>query len=49
MGCQIMMPRYGLSDHDAQMLELHVGNLNNNKNKYKTSTIMKIDFNTINE
>ena len=39
----------GLSDHDAQMLELHAGNLINNTNKYKTSTIRKFDSNTINE
>jgi hypothetical protein len=39
----------GLSDHDAQLLELHVGNIINNKNKHKTSYIRKINFNTINE
>jgi hypothetical protein len=38
-----------LSDHDAQMLELHAVNLNNNRNDYKTTTIRKIDCNTINE
>jgi hypothetical protein len=43
------MPTHGLSDHDAQMQKLHVGNLNNTKNKYKTSPVRKIDFNTINE
>jgi hypothetical protein len=37
----------GLSDHDAQMLELYVENLNSKRNNYKT--IRKIDFNTINE
>jgi hypothetical protein len=37
----------GISDHDAQMLELYVGNLNN-KNEYKTITIRKIDLNSIN-
>ena len=39
----------GLSDHDAQMLELHVGNLNNNKLKHKSLSIRKIDFNTVAE
>ena len=39
----------GVSDHDAQMLELHVVNLNTNRNYYKTITIRKMDFNTINE
>jgi len=29
----------GLSDNDAQMLELHVVNLNNKRNNYKTITI----------
>jgi len=36
----------GLSDHDAQMLELRVGKLNNNKLKHKSLSIRKIDFNT---
>jgi len=31
----------GLSDHDAQMLELHAVNLNINRNAYKTTTIKK--------
>jgi hypothetical protein len=44
-----MMPVCGLSDHDAQMLQLRVGNLINNKKKYKILTIGNIDFNTINE
>jgi len=39
----------GLSDHDAQMLELHVGNLKKNKHKHKTLIIRKINSNTINE
>jgi hypothetical protein len=39
----------GLSDHDAQMLELQVGNLKTYKNKYQTLTIRKIDFNSLNE
>jgi len=39
----------GLSDHDAQLLELNVGNLKNNKNKNQTLTIRKIDLFTINE
>jgi len=39
----------GLLDHDVQMLELHVVNLNSNRNDYKTITIRKIYFNTINE
>jgi len=39
----------GLSDHDAQMLELHVGNLKKNKHKHKPLVIRKINFNTINE
>jgi hypothetical protein len=38
----------GLSDHDAQMLELCVVNLNSNRNNYKTITIRKINFNGIN-
>jgi hypothetical protein len=38
----------GLSDHDAQMLELHAVNLNSNKNDYKTITIRKFYFNKIN-
>jgi hypothetical protein len=38
-----------ISDHDAQMLELNVINLNGNINNYKNITIRKIDFNTINE
>jgi hypothetical protein len=37
------MPRYGLSEHAAQLLQLRVGNLINNKNKYKISTIRNID------
>ena len=39
----------GLSDHDAQVLELYVDNLNNNKNEHTTITLRKINFNTINE
>jgi hypothetical protein len=39
----------GLSDHDGQMLESCVGNLNNNKNEYTTITIIKIYLNSINE
>jgi hypothetical protein len=39
----------GLSDHDAQMLELYVANVNSKRNNYKTITIRKIDFNSINE
>jgi hypothetical protein len=39
----------GLSDHDAQMLELYVANLNSKRNNYKTITIRKIDFNSVNE
>ena len=39
----------GLSDHDAQLLELNVGNLKNNKNKNQTLTIRKIDLFTVNE
>jgi len=39
----------GLLDHDAQMLELHAVNQNSNRNDYKTTTIRKIDCNTINE
>ena len=39
----------GLSDHDAQLLELNVGNLKNNKNKNQTLTVRKIDLFTINE
>ena len=39
----------GLLDHDAQMLELYVANLNSKKNNYKTITIRKMDFNSINE
>jgi len=35
----------GLSDHDAQMLELHVVNLNSERNSYKTITIRNTDFN----
>jgi len=31
----------GLSDHDAQMLELHAVNLNINRNAHKTTTIKK--------
>ena len=38
----------GLSDHDAQVLELYVDNLNNNKNEHTTITLRKINFNTIN-
>ena len=38
----------GLSDHDALMLELHVVNLNSERNNYKTLTTGKIDFNSIN-
>jgi hypothetical protein len=40
---------YGLSDHDAQMLELYVANLNSKRNNNKTITIRKIYFNSINE
>jgi hypothetical protein len=39
----------GLSDHDAQMLELCVANLNSKRNNHKTITIRKMDFNSINE
>jgi hypothetical protein len=39
----------GLLDHDAQMLELKVTNLNNTRNNYKTISERKIDFNPINE
>jgi hypothetical protein len=39
----------GLSDHDAHMLELYVANINSKRNNYKTVTIRKIDFNSINE
>jgi hypothetical protein len=39
----------GVSDHDPQMLDLHVVNLNSKRNNYKTITIRKIDFNSINE
>ena len=39
----------GVSDHDPQMLELHVVSLNSKRNNYKTITIRKIDFNSINE
>jgi exonuclease III len=35
----------GLSDHDAQMLELYVANLNSKRNNHKTITIRKMDFN----
>jgi len=35
----------GLSGHDAQMLELHVVNLNRKRNDYKTITIRKTNFN----
>jgi hypothetical protein len=38
----------GLSDHDVQMLELYVVNLNSKINNYKIITIRKIDFITIN-
>jgi len=37
----------GLSDHDAQMLELHIGNLKKNKHKHKPLVIRKINSNTI--
>ena len=37
----------GLSDDDAQMLELHVGNLKKNKHKQKPLVIRKINSNTI--
>jgi len=37
----------GLSDHDAQMLELYVANLNSKRNNCKT--VRKIDFKLINE
>ena len=39
----------GLSDHDAQMLELYVVNPNSKRNNSKNITIRKIDFNSINE
>ena len=39
----------GLWDHDAQMLELHVVNLNSKRNNYKTVTIRNTDFNSTNE
>jgi hypothetical protein len=39
----------GISGHDAQLLELHVANLDINRNNYETITIKKIDSNTINE
>jgi len=39
----------GLWDHDAQMLELHVVNLNSKTHNYKTITIRNTDFNSINE
>ena len=39
----------GLSGHDAQMLELHVVNLNRKRNDYKTITIRKTNFNWISE
>ena len=39
----------GLLDHDAQMLELHVVNLNSKRNNYKTITITNTNFNSINE
>ena len=39
----------GLSDHDAQMLELQYGNLKKNKHNHKPLIIRKMNFNTINE
>jgi hypothetical protein len=39
----------GLSGHVAQMLELYVANVNSKRNNYKTITIRKIKFNSINE
>jgi hypothetical protein len=39
----------GLSDHDAQMLEIYLHNLNCKRLKYKAITIRKIDSNSINE
>ena len=39
----------GLSDHNAQMLELHVVNLNSERNNYKTVTIRNTNFNSMNE
>lgn len=39
----------GLSDRDAQVLELYVDDLSNNKNEHTTITLRKINFNTINE
>jgi len=39
----------GLSDHNAQMLELHALNLNSNRNAYKTTTIRNIVCNAIND
>ena len=39
----------GSSDHDAQILQLHVVNLNSKRNNYKITTTRKIDFNSTNE
>jgi hypothetical protein len=40
----------GLSDHDAQILEIYLHNLNcKNLMKYKVTTIRKIDSNSIKE
>jgi hypothetical protein len=39
----------GLSDHYAQLLELHVANLDSIRINYKTITIRKIGSNTVNE
>jgi hypothetical protein len=39
----------GLSDHNAQMLELHAVNLNSNRNAYKTTTTRNIVCNAIND
>jgi hypothetical protein len=38
----------GLSDHNAQMLELHVVNLNSNRKNYKTKNLRNTNFNPIN-
>ena len=36
-------------DHEAQMLELHVVNLNSKTNNYKTTTVRNPDFKSITE
>jgi hypothetical protein len=38
-----------LSDYNGQMLELHAVNLNSNRNDYKSTTIRKIYYNTMND